>query len=115
MEIQRISRRIYRITKKEPRRFYQAEKFYFYHLDSLVEMAEKYSFLSNQPTENYELKQSLRETQRLMDEMRVTLEKDLDGVLANDIDQLNFEIDVAKKNLNRIKESPFHDERRKLK
>jgi 5-bromo-4-chloroindolyl phosphate hydrolysis protein len=110
MEILRISRKIYRITKKEPKRFYLAEKFYFYHLDSFVELAEKYAFLSAQPTKNHELTQSLKETRRTIEEMRYSLEKDLDQVLSNDIDQLHFELDVAKHNMK-----TFHDESRRLK
>lgn len=114
MEILRISRKIYRITKKEPKRFYLAEKFYFYHLDSFVELAEKYSFLSAQPTKNYELNQSLKETRKTIDEMTYALERDLDQVLSNDINQLHFELDVAKRNINTFKESQL-DESRKLK
>lgn len=114
-DILRISRKIYRITKKEPKRFYLAEKFYFYHLDSFVELAEKYSFLSDQPTKNHELNQSLKETRRTIDEMRYALEKDLDQVLSNDINELHFELDVAKRNMNTFRDSQYQDESRKLK
>lgn len=110
LEILRITRKIYRITKKEPKRFYLAEKFYFYHLDSFVELAEKYSFLSAQPTRNPELSLSLKETRRTIEEMRYSLEKDLHQVLSNDIDDLHLELDVAKRNIN-----SFHDESRRLK
>lgn len=110
LEILRITRKIYRITKKEPKRFYLAERFYFYHLDSFVELAEKYSFLSAQPTKNLDLRLSLQETRKTIEEMRNSLEKDLDQVLSNDIDQLHLELDVAKRNINTI-----HDESRRLK
>ncbi len=115
MEILRISRKIYRITKKEPKRFYLAEKFYFYHLDSYVELAEKYSFLAAQPTRNRELNQSLKDTRRTLDEMRYALEKDLDMVLSNDLDELQFELDVARKNIDTFRHSEFLDESRRLK
>lgn len=114
MEILRVSRKIYRITKKEPKRFYLGEKFYFYHLDSFVELAEKYSFLSSQPTKNHELTQSLKETRRTIDEMRYAIEKDLVMVLSDDIDHLQFELDVAKQNMNTFRNSQI-DESRRLK
>ncbi|WP_174615987.1 5-bromo-4-chloroindolyl phosphate hydrolysis family protein [Virgibacillus ihumii] len=38
-------RKIYTNTKKEPERFYKAERFYYKNLDSLVEIAEKYTYL----------------------------------------------------------------------
>ncbi|MDA6131605.1 5-bromo-4-chloroindolyl phosphate hydrolysis family protein, partial [Escherichia coli] len=59
MEFMRVTRRIYRLTRSEPKRFYPAEKFYFSHLDSAVELAEKYVFLSSQPRKSRELDQSL--------------------------------------------------------
>lgn len=114
IEILRISRKIYRITKKEPKRFYLGEKFYFYHLDSFVELAEKYSFLSSQPTKNHDITQSLKETRRTIDEMRYALEKDLDKVLSDDLDHLQFELDVAKRNMNAFRNSQL-DESRRLK
>ncbi|PAE20237.1 protein xpaC [Bacillus sp. 7504-2] len=115
MEIARVARKIYRITKKEPKRFYFAERFYFYHLDSFVELAEKYSFLSSQPTKNVEMSQALKETRRMMEEMRYSLEKDLQQILANDLDMLHLELDVAKHNMNTLKETRYLDESRKLK
>lgn len=115
LEILRIARKIYRITKKEPKRFYLGEKFFYSHLDSFVELAEKYSFLSAQPTKNKELSQSLLETRRTMEELTYSLERDLDHVLSNDIDQLNFEIDVAKHSIQNFKEIENIDESRRLK
>ncbi|MFE8701681.1 5-bromo-4-chloroindolyl phosphate hydrolysis family protein [Cytobacillus sp. FJAT-54145] len=111
VDILRITRKIYNVTKKEPKRFYQAEKFYFSHLDSLVELTEKYVFLSNQPKKSLDLEQSLHETRRTLDDLAYHLENDLNEFLANDMEQLNFEIDVAKKSIK----PPFSDESRRLK
>lgn len=114
IEIVRITRKIYSITKKDPRRFYLGEKFFFYHIDSLVELAEKYSFLASQPTKNRELNLSLIDTRRTIDELTNTLEKDLDTILSKDIDKLNFELDVAKRTIKTNKDSQFHDESRRF-
>jgi 5-bromo-4-chloroindolyl phosphate hydrolysis protein len=48
IDLLRITKKIHKMTTKEPKRFYQAEQFYFSHLDSIVELTEKYSFLSSQ-------------------------------------------------------------------
>lgn len=95
-DLVRVVRKIQSLTQKEPRRFYQAEQFYFSHLDSAVELTEKYMFLSSQPRKTRELTQSLVETRRTLDELIVQIEKDLYQVLSNDIDDLHYEIDVAK-------------------
>jgi 5-bromo-4-chloroindolyl phosphate hydrolysis protein len=91
-----ITRKIYSITKKEPKRFYKAEKFYFSHLESLVELTEKYVFLSSQPLKTRELDQYLSETRKAIEDFSGLIEKDLNEIIAGDIEQLNFELDVVK-------------------
>ena len=100
---------------KEPKRFYKAEPFYFSHLDSVVELSETYGFLSTQPKKNVELERSLAETRRTVSELNKTLEEDLYKLISDDIDHLNFEIDVAKHTIKKEKEAKFDDENRWLK
>jgi 5-bromo-4-chloroindolyl phosphate hydrolysis protein len=107
IELVRIIRRIHNLTKREPKRFYQAEPFYFSHLDSAVELTEKYIFLSSQPRKSAELTESLAETKRTLDELKTYIEKDLYQVISNDIEDLHYEIDVAKHSIRSIKESEF--------
>ncbi|WP_042462603.1 5-bromo-4-chloroindolyl phosphate hydrolysis family protein [Neobacillus dielmonensis] len=115
MDIMRITKKIHKMAAKEPKRFYQAEPFYFSHLDSIVELTEKYSFLASQPKKNIEINQSLIETKQTLNEMTKVLEDDLYAVVSNDVDHLNFEIDVAKHSINRYKDSKFPDKNRWLK
>jgi 5-bromo-4-chloroindolyl phosphate hydrolysis protein len=89
------------LTKKEPKRFYKAERFYFSHLDSVLELTEKYAFLSSQPKISLELEHSLSETRRTLNELTEKVEQDLYYILSDDIDNLNFEIDVAKNSLKK--------------
>lgn len=96
IDILRVTRKIYKLTSSEPRRFYKAERFYFCHLDSVLELTEKYAFLSSQPKRNVELEHSLSETRRTLNELSEQVEQDLYYILSDDIDDLNFEIDVAK-------------------
>lgn len=115
IELMRLLRKIYQLTKQEPKRFYKAEPFYFSHLDSVVELSEKYALLSRQPSKSRELNQSLVETRQTIDELTETIEKDLYAMLAEDIDDLHFELDVAKKTIHMQKESDLLDESRRLK
>lgn len=115
IDLLRITKKIHKMTTKEPKRFYQAEQFYFSHLDSIVELTEKYSFLSSQPKKNMEMGQSLIETRHTLNELTKVLEEDLYKVISDDIDHLNFEIDVAKHTLNKQKDAKFPEENRWLK
>ncbi|APH03543.1 5-bromo-4-chloroindolyl phosphate hydrolysis family protein [Bacillus weihaiensis] len=101
VEIYRVVTKIYSITKKEPKRFYLAESFYYSHLDSLVELSERYAFLASQPKKNVELASSLSETRQTISSLADTLEKDLHDILSKDIDQLHFELDVAKLSIDK--------------
>ena len=89
------------LQKKEPKRFFQAERFYYSHLDSIVELSEKYAFLNTQPSKTPELMESLQETKGTIHQLADTLEKDLYIVLEDDIDHLQFELDVAKQELKK--------------
>jgi 5-bromo-4-chloroindolyl phosphate hydrolysis protein len=113
IELLKMTKNIYKLTSKEPRRFYQAERFYFSHLDSVLELSEKYAFLSSQSKTSREAGYSLRDTQETLVDLTKVIEKDLYAVLSNDIDHLNFEIDVAKNSIKKYKELP--DENRRLK
>jgi 5-bromo-4-chloroindolyl phosphate hydrolysis protein len=113
MELLRLVKNIQKLSNREPKRFYKAEQFYFSHLDSVMELSEKYAFLSSQPGKNRELEHSLYETQQTLKELTRVVEQDLNYMLADDIDHLNFEIDVAKHSIKKLNDIP--DETRRLK
>ncbi len=100
-EILRITRRIYLLTKQEPKRFYQAERFYYQTLDSVAELTEKYALLSSQPRKNKDLSMSLSETRMTLAELSRRLEEDLHELMKEDIDDLHFELDMAKHSLRK--------------
>lgn len=115
MDLLRMTRKIYKLTLKEPKRFYKAETFYFSHLDSVLELSEKYAFLASQPTKNRELEQSLFETRQTLYELTQAVERDLDQIISDDLDHLNFEIDVAKHTIKTHHETQAIEENRRLK
>ncbi|MBY7145001.1 5-bromo-4-chloroindolyl phosphate hydrolysis family protein [Virgibacillus sp. NKC19-3] len=100
-EIMITVRKIYTNTKKEPKRFYKAERFYYEHLDSLVALTEKYAYLSGQPARTKEMNQSLRDTRHTLAIMNETVKKDLHTMLDDDLDILDFELDVAKQSIDK--------------
>lgn len=105
IEMIRTVRKIYSNTKKEPRRFYKAEGFFYERLDSLVELAEKYSFLSSQPAKSREMTTSLLETESTLTSLNESVKKDLYIMLNDDVDTLHYELDVAKNSINRMKKN----------
>src|SRR4051812_10894363 len=114
IDVLRITRKIQSMTKTEPKRFYKAEKFYFSHLDSVVELTEKYRFLSKQPKKNHEIDVSLYETRQTLTDLTKALEEDVYYVISDDVDSLNFEIDVAH-SIKKLNDTKTIDESRRLK
>ncbi|WP_071460870.1 5-bromo-4-chloroindolyl phosphate hydrolysis family protein [Bacillus massilinigeriensis] len=98
-ELVRLVKKINSIVKKDPKRFYQAERFYFSHLDSVLELTEKYAFLASQPKKNRDISEALADTRWTLEDLTRTVEQDLYEILSDDVENLNFEIDVAKNTL----------------
>jgi 5-bromo-4-chloroindolyl phosphate hydrolysis protein len=115
IDLIRVTRKIYRLTKQVPKRFYRAEKFYYSHLDSVVEITEKYALLSAQPKKNRDLQLTLRETRNTLEQLTKSIEEDLHHILIDDIDDLQFELDVVKHTNFKKKDDNLLDESRKLK
>lgn len=110
-ELNKLSKRMYSIIKKEPRRFYQSERFFFYHLDSVVELSERYATLASQPVKNDKMYISLKETQSTLEDLSHSIKKDIYHVLSADVDDLKFELDVARHSLKKLEYNPLDDER----
>ncbi len=102
-DVLRVAKKIQSIVEQEPKRFYQAEEFYYSHLDSMVELTEKYAFLTKQPAKTSEMKQSLNETRVTITSMVDTIEKDLFKLLNDDMETLHLELDYAKQSIERNK------------
>lgn len=103
-DVLRVAKKLQSIVENEPRRFYEAEPFYYSHLDSIVELTEKYAFLTKQPVKTKEIQASLNETRATISEMVEMIEQDLFRLLSNDMDELRVELDVAKQNIDKNKD-----------
>lgn len=104
-EILRTVKRIYANTQREPWRFFKAEAFYYKHLDSLVEIAEKYAYLSKQQVKSREMSETMRDSRHTIIVLGQSVNKDLREMLNDDVDTLHFELDVAKKALQKPKKT----------
>ena len=94
-DISRTSKRIITMVKKDPRRFYNAEQFFYAHLESAVTLVEKYTMLRAQPLKDPDIKMALQQTSHTLDTVQELIEDDLKHVLATDIEHLKLEIDFA--------------------
>lgn len=94
-EMNNLAKRILTIVRKNPKKFYHVEKFFYSHLDSAVELTSKYAMLVNQPLKDQEIRVALQHTRETLTEVNKQLEQDLRGALATDIEQLQLELDYV--------------------
>jgi 5-bromo-4-chloroindolyl phosphate hydrolysis protein len=73
-----------------------AESFFYSHLESAVELTQKYALLVGQPVKDRELKVALQDTRETLHSMSDVLERDLKKVLSTDVEQLRMELDYAR-------------------
>ncbi|MFK4997715.1 5-bromo-4-chloroindolyl phosphate hydrolysis family protein [Bacillus sp. N9] len=74
-ELNKLVKRMHSIVSKDPRRFYQSERFFFYHLDSVVELSERYADLAAQPIKNDTIYISLKETQSTLEDLSESIKR----------------------------------------
>lgn len=98
LEMNRMAKRIINIVRKNPRKFYQAEQFFYAHIHSASELTEKYALLSTQPIKSADVHLTLQETRDTLESLNNVMQEDLQTVLASDIEELKMELDFAKLN-----------------
>ncbi|GEN82652.1 5-bromo-4-chloroindolyl phosphate hydrolysis protein [Sporosarcina luteola] len=116
-EMNNMSKRILTIVRKNPKKFYHVEKFFYSHLDSAVELTSKYAMLVNQPLKDQEIRVALQHTRETLGDVNKQLEQDLRGALATDIEQLQLELDYVDVTMKKNKpllemKGEMHDDRK---
>lgn len=112
----RLANKIVSLVQINPRKFYSAEPFFYSHLESAVELTEKYTLLIGQPVKDMELKIALQETREMLHSMNEVMERDLKKVLAADVEKLRMELDYARMAVGQneaqmlLQETPTDDE-----
>lgn len=96
MDMTKIANKILTIVQQNPRKFYLAEPFFYSHLDSAIELTEKYSLLVGQPVKDMEMRIALQETREMLRSLQHVMEADLKRVLSTDVEQLRMELDYAR-------------------
>lgn len=96
MELARFANKIVAQVQLNPRKFYLVESFFYSHLDTALELTEKYTLLVGQPVKDRELKIALQDTRETLRSMTSVMERDLQRVLSTDVEKLRMELDYAR-------------------
>ncbi|MBF6633573.1 MAG: 5-bromo-4-chloroindolyl phosphate hydrolysis family protein [Planococcus sp. (in: Bacteria)] len=95
MDMTKIANKIITVVQQNPRKFYLAEPFFYSHLDSAIELTEKYTLLVGQPVKDREMRVALQDTREMLLSLNKVMEQDLKQVLSSDVERLRMELDYA--------------------
>lgn len=96
LDISKVANKIVAVVQQNPRKFYHAERFFYSHLDSAIELTDKYTLLVNQPVKDRDIKIALQDTREMLRSLKDVIEEDLKHVLSTDVEQLRIELDYAR-------------------
>lgn len=95
----RTSKALFKELVKEPDKLHKANHFLYTHLPNLVELTDKYVEISNHEIKNKQTYVKLDESAQIIDQMSKLIIQDYQSLVADDLDELDVEISIAKNSL----------------
>lgn len=87
---------IIKVVEEEPARYRELQAFFTQHLPATVTLVDRYTFLARQPVGSFEVKESLRQSEMLMEEMAGNYQRLLLNTLSQDVMTLEIEQKILK-------------------
>ncbi|KGX92744.1 protein xpaC [Pontibacillus halophilus JSM 076056 = DSM 19796] len=97
--LQRNVTKMFRVVRREPRRFYEADHFFYYQLDSIVELSDKYTRLASQSLKDEKTDAALQETEEMLRQLAKSVEEELASLFRGDVEEMTTELEVAEHSL----------------
>lgn len=94
---------IIKVVEEEPARYRDVQAFFTQYLPATVTLVDRYSFLAKQPVGSIEVKESLRQTELLMEEMASIYHQLLLNTLSQDVMTLEIEQKMLKQSFQEKK------------
>ncbi|OTN89821.1 hypothetical protein A5819_002319 [Enterococcus sp. 7E2_DIV0204] len=106
----RVSKALFKELVKEPKKLHLANHFLYTHLPNLVDLTSKYLEIDDHEIKNKQTYEKLEESAQIIDQVSKLIKKDYEQFVAEDLEDLDVEISVAKNSLKRDNEGNNHQE-----
>lgn len=106
----RVSKALFKELVKEPKKLHLANHFLYTHLPNLVDLTGKYLEIDDHEIKNKQTYEKLEESAQIIDQVSKLIKKDYEQFVADDLDDLDIEISVAKNSLKRDNEHSENQE-----
>ncbi|MBO0474019.1 hypothetical protein IGL98_001174 [Enterococcus sp. DIV0840] len=101
----RVSKALFKELVKDPKKLHLANHFLYTHLPNLVDLTGKYLEIDDHEIKNKQTYEKLEESAQIIDQVSKLIKKDYEQFVAEDLEDLDVEISVAKNSLKRDNES----------
>lgn len=106
----KVSKALFKELVKEPKKLHLANHFLYTHLPNLVDLTSKYLEIDAHEIKNKQTYEKLEESAQIIDQVSKLIKKDYEQFVAEDLEDLDVEISVAKNSLKRDNESSNNQE-----
>ncbi|HAQ5337224.1 TPA: 5-bromo-4-chloroindolyl phosphate hydrolysis protein [Enterococcus faecium] len=97
----KAAKALFKELVKEPNRLHEASQFLYTHLPNLVDLTNKYNELNDHEIKNKQTYEKLEESAQIIDQLSALIAQDYQKFVAEDLDDIDVEISVAKQSLKR--------------
>lgn len=102
----KAAKALFKELVKEPNRLHEASQFLYTHLPNLVDLTNKYNEINDHEINDHEIKnkqtyEKLEESAQIIDQLSALIAQDYQKFVAEDLDDIDVEISVAKQSLKR--------------
>ncbi len=101
---------IFKQLVAEPKKLHQANHFLYTHLPNLVDLTDKYLEINAYSIKNKDTYDTLLETAQIIEQMSQLVLKDYQLLQAEDLEELDLEMSIAKNSLNKDNENNKSEE-----
>lgn len=101
----RASKALFKELVKEPNKLHSASHFLYTHLPNMVDLTNKYIEINNHEIKNKETYEKLEESAQIIDQMASLISQDYQQFVADDLDDIDVELSIAKQSLKRDNEN----------
>ncbi|MGM9985697.1 MAG: 5-bromo-4-chloroindolyl phosphate hydrolysis family protein [Bacillaceae bacterium] len=98
VDLYKSVRHMVEIVDKQPQKYTQAKSFFNDLLPNAKTIVERYQYLINQPIQSEEIKETLRNTEKTVIEMKTQVDKELLVLLSDDAMKLDLDLEYIKNN-----------------
>lgn len=97
----RVSKALFKELVKDPKKLHLANHFLYTHLPNLVDLTGKYLEIDDHEIKNKQTYEKLEESAQIIDQVSKLIKKDYEQFVADDLEDLDVEMSLAKNSLKR--------------